>query len=543
MRTIRLALSALVLAAGARAQDAVPPAQTIGRLSESAGTQLNQSMRELDLLRQQIAAEKLPLAQELGAAEEQLATLRRESTTLATRVDEGNLELATLKNELKSRQDELSYVGNLLDEYARSWDSKVHVCELQTCGTALEAARQAGQNQTLDLEQRQARQLEFARISFERLGQVVGGHRFRGQAVDLQGAVTLGQFAILGPIALFSANGGSVAGLALPQSGSSNPLVRPLEGALQRGLAAAVEGGDGLLPLDPSRGGALKALVQRTNIVHIFQKGGPIMWPLLAASILALGTVIERLFFLFRERLKRDSKALEQFFAAVERGDMQEAVRIGKDSRFFVARTLGYALEHQEGSLSGALLHAQSQEQKRFQRGIPILDTVITLAPLLGLLGTVTGMMGSFSLIGGELSSPGAITGGIAEALIATAFGLGIAITSLIPFNFLNARADEARHELESASAELQLILDPRRRAAQDEAPRESGRDLLQPVAPPAAESRRRVTGLELERQVVQRRMAELETERARQEQELELLAERERSLARELGQGTTGGR
>jgi len=84
---------------------------------------------------------------------------------------------------------------------------------------------------------------------------------------------------------------------------------------------------------------------------------------------------------------------------------------------------------------------------------------VITLAPLLGLLGTVTGMMGSFSLIGGELSAPGAITGGIAEALIATAFGLGIAITALIPFNYLNARTDEANHELESAGAQLELLV------------------------------------------------------------------------------------
>jgi hypothetical protein len=89
------------------------------------------------------------------------------------------------------------------------------------------------------------------------------------------------------------------------------------------------------------------------------------------------------------------------------------------------------------------------------------LDTVITLAPLLGLLGTVTGMMGSFSLIGGELSAPGAITGGIAEALIATAFGLGIAITSLLPFNFLNARVEGARHELEAAATQLELLVLP----------------------------------------------------------------------------------
>ena len=118
-------------------------------------------------------------------------------------------------------------------------------------------------------------------------------------------------------------------------------------------------------------------------------------------------------------------------------------------------------LTHKEKSLESALLYAQEQELKRFRRGIPILDTVITLAPLLGLLGTVTGMMGSFSLIGGELSAPGAITGGIAEALIATAFGLGIAITSLIPFNFLNTKMEEARLEIELAGTQLELMMHP----------------------------------------------------------------------------------
>src|SRR6185369_5611295 len=127
----------------------------------------------------------------------------------------------------------------------------------------------------------------------------------------------------------------------------------------------------------------------------------------------------------------------------------------------FVCRALTYALEHREKSVSNALVLAQSLEIKRFTRGIAILDTVITLAPLLGLLGTVTGMMHSFSLIGGELSAPGAITGGIAEALIATAFGLGIAITALIPFNFLHSRIEEARHEIESAATQLELLVQP----------------------------------------------------------------------------------
>ena len=202
------------------------------------------------------------------------------------------------------------------------------------------------------------------------------------------------------------------------------------------------------------------------SLIHIFKKGGPIMWPLLLASILATGTVIERAFFLLCERLKRDPKAVKKLFAAVVHDDMKAAIRISSASKFYVVRTLGYALSHKEKSLSNALLYAQEREMKRFRRGIPILDTVITLAPLLGLLGTVTGMMGSFSLIGGELSAPGAITGGIAEALIATAFGLGIAITSLIPFNFLNTRMEKAHLEIESAATQLELLMHPQANTA-----------------------------------------------------------------------------
>src|SRR5262245_62609069 len=99
---------------------------------------------------------------------------------------------------------------------------------------------------------------------------------------------------------------------------------------MQLVLTNLVENGEGTLPLDPSRGGALKALVQKTNLIHIFEKGGPIMWPLLVASILALGTVLERLFFLMREKVKRDPAALDAFFAAVTQGKLDDAIRIGQ---------------------------------------------------------------------------------------------------------------------------------------------------------------------------------------------------------------------
>ncbi len=192
----------------------------------------------------------------------------------------------------------------------------------------------------------------------------------------------------------------------------------------------------------------------------LIQKGGPVMWPLLMTSLIALTTVIERCFFMVGEKRRRNSDAVNGILEFAEKGDITKAIESGKSSSDFVARTLVYGLTHREKSFSSALLQAANLELKRFSQGLPTLDTIITLAPLLGLLGTVTGMIRAFGLLGQkELEAPTVITGGIAEALIATAFGLGVAIIALIPFNYLNARLEEARHEIEDASTHLELSL------------------------------------------------------------------------------------
>ncbi len=125
------------------------------------------------------------------------------------------------------------------------------------------------------------------------------------------------------------------------------------------------------------------------------------MWPILFTSLVALTVVSERLFFIIRERFKRQPRVVGEILAKVESGDFDGAVQVGARSEDFVAATLVYALENRDKSVSEALLRAANWELKRFNRGLAILDTVITLAPLLGLLGTVTGMIHSFSLLGG----------------------------------------------------------------------------------------------------------------------------------------------
>ena len=194
----------------------------------------------------------------------------------------------------------------------------------------------------------------------------------------------------------------------------------------------------------------------------LFAKGGPIMWPLLLTSLIALSVVIERCAFLWRQRRKSQPKLVAAILHAVEKGKIGEAMSLGEHAEDPVANTLLQGLAGRSKSLTNALIVRACEELKPFQRGIAALDTIVTLAPFLGLLGTVTGMIRAFGLLGaGELAAPVAITGGIAEALIATAFGLTIAILSLIPLNVLRGYYERTKQRIELAATKLEFLLAP----------------------------------------------------------------------------------
>ncbi len=140
-------------------------------------------------------------------------------------------------------------------------------------------------------------------------------------------------------------------------------------------------------------------------------KGGPVMWPLLALSLLAATVVFERVLFWARER-KEDPRT-------------------------------GLAELGPRGCLEVA--------ERRLTRGLVLLDTVITAAPLLGILGTVLGVIQCFELLSEHAQrDPLAISGGVAEALITTATGLTIAVSVLLPYNYLRARTRERLAEIEA---------------------------------------------------------------------------------------------
>jgi biopolymer transport protein ExbB len=194
-------------------------------------------------------------------------------------------------------------------------------------------------------------------------------------------------------------------------------------------------------------------------LIDQFRKGGPVMWPILVVSIVALTVVLERCIWWCGRWFRRDPKRIEKVFTAIENGDTAEASRLSRGSRDPVLRMLWNGLNHQHSSLEAALQVAAGIEIKRAGRFLVVMDTLVTLAPLLGLLGTITGLIKSFSFLGNEELAVQAVTGGIAEALIATACGLGIAIFALIPFNFFTSRVSNLEFELQTAATNLEVML------------------------------------------------------------------------------------
>ena len=194
--------------------------------------------------------------------------------------------------------------------------------------------------------------------------------------------------------------------------------------------------------------------------MELFKHGGPVMWPVLILSFLTVTVAIERILFIVRESASREPEVVEKMLERVEARDMEGAIELGKKSKDFVARIMIYALTHRETSMQNAFTRAANQELTRYSQGMATLDTCITAAPLVGLLGTVTGMMNTFGALGtGDVASAaGQITGGVAEGLIATAAGLAIAITGLLPFNYLNSKTDEAKHDVSDASNALEIL-------------------------------------------------------------------------------------
>ncbi len=194
-------------------------------------------------------------------------------------------------------------------------------------------------------------------------------------------------------------------------------------------------------------------------IVETFIEGGWVMWPILGTFFLALCVVLDRAVWWLRYQATLQASAQEQARVAIGTGDFTTAWKLGESTTEPFLQNLKEGMTHAHTSMLAAMqLHATRLIEKSEAR-MWVLNTLITLAPLLGLFGTVVGIMGSFSFIGDEQLAASKVSGGIGEALIATACGIAIAILCLLPYNFFRKRVSVLRGSMERWINHTELLV------------------------------------------------------------------------------------
>ncbi len=191
----------------------------------------------------------------------------------------------------------------------------------------------------------------------------------------------------------------------------------------------------------------------------IFIHGGPVMYPLLLCSIMVMTVIIERFIFWVNMDIKRNKPLVDEVLELCRLGDWESVRLKTKGSKDYVIRILVSGIVHREFSMTKAMESAATEEIKRMRKYMSVMDTMITVAPLLGIFGTVIGIIASFEALGSAgIGEPQAVTAGIAQALITTATGLGIAILSVFPYNYFHSRVENAALTIEKYATSLEIV-------------------------------------------------------------------------------------
>jgi biopolymer transport protein ExbB len=188
------------------------------------------------------------------------------------------------------------------------------------------------------------------------------------------------------------------------------------------------------------------------RLIEVMQRGGPVMWPLLFMSILALALSFERL--IFWVGLNRSVRRhYERFVKALRSGDREAVRALAAADTTLYGELAGRLAEG--GDARSVSVEVVESQRPRIERYMLVFSTIVTSAPMLGILGTVLGIIRSFELLGAQetITDPRDISSGIAEALITTAFGLVVALIALGPFMALRGQVERAFGRFEAMSA------------------------------------------------------------------------------------------
>ena len=414
---------------------------------------LNQSLSDLSQIRKSIADEKLPMVKELNLIEDDLLDVRLEYQEAIRKLDNRSLDLNNLRSEIKTRRDEKNYISNLLGEYIRNFQTRLHISEINKYNDIVNESTLAPENSNLSDTQIFSKQIALVESSVDRLTSLVGGVSFNGTAIGKDGLVKNGKFILLGPVALFSSDDDSLVGIAEQQLGSLEPTVMPFMDVKNvENIKKTVNAEEGLFPFDPSLGNARKIEETSESLFETINKGGIVGYVIVLMFFAVLSLSIFKWIQLSKIPMPRETD-FKPLLNAMLYNDFEKAKSLLKTVKGPTANMLNIGLEHinEDNALVEEVMYEEMLTTRlKVEKYTPFIAVCASSAPLLGLLGTVTGIINTFKLItvfgSGDVKT---LSGGISEALITTALGLIVAIFSLILFAFLSRKAKTIMDRME----------------------------------------------------------------------------------------------
>ena len=443
------ALLSLVLLAGSAGAEGFESARS------DLDARLEASLRELAETRDGITKQKIPLSRAVSRLEDEVLALRREHRRLMEVNDSRTIDLTSLRRQVESLAEQEDFIQSRLGEFVRDFEGRLDVSELPLYEERTATAKLADKNVNLDAQGKRKAQLVVVQAALERLEAQLGGRIFPGEALGPDGVLTTGTFVALGPTVFYANDDGSVAGLIENRLNAADPVVVPLPGDAGEGILALARESKGQLAFDATLGKALKKEKASKTLMQYIDDGGVVGYVICGLGLAALALTL----FKSREILGFEVARPEQVDGILEelaRGSQEGAAKRAAEIKGVAGEMLSVGVEHagdKRGVLEELLFERVLAVRPILERYLPFLAISAAAAPLLGLLGTVIGMIKTFQLITifgtGDAKS---LSSGISEALVTTALGLVVAIPTLILHGALSRMAKHRLGLLEQLS-------------------------------------------------------------------------------------------
>jgi len=397
----------------------------------------------LNRTRARIADEKAPLLQQMRAAEDRLVAAESENTRFETQRENSTELRQKLLLELDAIRSTTTYVGTLAHDGLKAATDALAPGEDQWVADQVKALqKQLDDASAAGTSGRTA--MDIADFLLARTEQALGGYRADGKAMIADTSQVLkGTFAFVGPDTYFLPAEGGPVGTVRPREGARYPISYALANWKAQDTAAFFSGRPGLIMADASGGKALRLDETRGTFWQHVQKGGAVAMAIVLVGALAAAMILQKVRDL--ARMGVDSPAtVSAFLNTVASGNTAEAEMAVKTLKRTTRELFSVGLQSadQPKTILEERLQAVLLEQRlHYERRLPLLSVIAVASPLMGLFGTVVGMVKTFALITVfGTGNAGKLSSGISQVLVATELGLAVAIPTLIAHGFLAQR-------------------------------------------------------------------------------------------------------